>query len=212
MKKSLILTYALICFFALGCTKEQNNSLIKQESSRDFIADTLVIQLLNINTQLISTMKPSIDSVKPLLRKKLISDSEKLKISNALGFENIAQYDLFLITQYELVEKIKLKYPTITKSSNLGSLLQNTIQETRIPKIKALRLDNRCSDRLNNCLALGNSVYTAEILGCTAGAIGIGSVTLGVGGIIFQLACGAAALEHLSIMRTSCQLDYNDCH
>ncbi|MEN9697889.1 MAG: hypothetical protein RLZ56_1310 [Bacteroidota bacterium] len=212
MKKTLILTYASICFFTIGCTKEQNNNIINQEVSRDFIEDTLVGELLNINSQLINTMKPSIDSIKPLLRKNMVSNREKLIISKALGFEDIEQYDLFVKTQHDLVEKIKTKYPTITKSSNIRVLLQTAIQKNKNSTIKTLRLDNRCGDRLNNCLALGNTVYTAEILGCTAGAIGIGSVTLGVGGIIFQIACGAAALEHLSIMRTGCQLDYNDCH
>lgn len=212
MKKSVILTLATICFLTLGCTKEQNSNLIKAEISRDFITDTLVIQLLNINAQLMNKMSPSIEVIKPLFKKPFISNQEKKEISYALGFKNEKEYDFFMKIQFELIQKIKAKYPAIIKSPTLDTLLYTASKESRKSTIKALRLDNKCGDRFKHCLALGNSVYTAEILGCTAGAIGIGSVTLGVGGIIFQIACGAAALEHLSIMRTGCQLDYNDCH
>ncbi len=212
MKKILILSLVTTCFFVPGCSKVQQNDNIKKEDSSTFTKDTLVIQLLNMNSQLMNKMYSSIDTIKPLFRKKIISSSEKMKISKTLGFENINEFDLFLKTQFELIKKIKDKYPNITKSSCLNDLLYNAIQKNQRSNIKkSLMLDDRCSERLNNCLALGNSVYTAEILGCTAGAIGVGSVTLGIGGILFQLACGAVALEHLSIMRTGCQLDYNDC-
>ncbi len=212
MKKSVILTFAAICFLTLGCTKEQNSHLIKPEISKDFITDTLVIQLLEINAQLMNKMSFSFEAVKPLFRKPFVSNQEKKEISDALGFKNEKEYDFFMKIQFELIQKIKAKYPAIVKSPSIDTLLYTASQKSRKSTIKAFRFDNKCGDRLKNCLALGNSVYTAEILGCTAGAIGIGSVTLGIGGIIFQIACGAAALEHLSIMRTGCQLDYNDCH
>lgn len=211
MKKILIYLIVTSCFLVTGCSKEQQVDHNEKEVSIEFSTDTLVIHLLNLNTQLIQKMNSSIDTIYPILRKTIIVSSEKIKISKALGFDNVYEFDLFLKTQFELAEKIKYKYPNITKSSDLNTLLYNALQKNHRPKIKAFKLDDRCSDRLNNCLALGNSVYTAEILGCTAGAIGVGSVTLGLGGILFQLACGAAALEHLSIMRTSCQLDFNDC-
>lgn len=211
MKKILIYLIVTSCFLVTGCSKEQQVDHIEKEVSIEFSTDTLVIHLLNMNTQLIQKMDSSIDTIYPILRKTIIVSSEKNKLSKALGFENAYEFDLFLKTQFELAEKIKYKYPNITKSSDLNTLLYNALQKNHRPIIKAFKLDDRCSDRLNNCLALGNSVYTAEILGCTAGAIGVGSVTLGLGGILFQLGCGAAALEHLSIMRTSCQLDFNDC-
>ena len=72
-------------------------------------------------------------------------------------------------------------------------------------------LGSRCAEKFKNCSRLSNIVYTAEILGCTATAMGIGALTGGVGGVFFQLACGGTAIEHLQAMRTECQLDYEDC-
>lgn len=164
MKKILIYLIVTSCFLVTGCSKEQQVDHIEKEVSIEFSTDTLVIHLLNMNTQLIQKMDSSIDTIYPILRKTIIVSSEKNKLSKALGFENAYEFDLFLKTQFELAEKIKYKYPNITKSSDLNTLLYNALQKNHRPIIKAFKLDDRCSDRLNNCLALGNSVYTAKYL------------------------------------------------
>lgn len=47
-------------------------------------------------------------------------------------------------------------------------------------------LGRNCGEKFKNCSRLSNVVYTAEILGCTATAMGIGALTGGVGGVFFN--------------------------
>ncbi|MFN5189088.1 MAG: hypothetical protein ACK5DH_06055, partial [Chitinophagia bacterium] len=77
---------------------------------------------------------------------------------------------------------------------------------------QSLVFENKCLEKYNNCTRISNIVYTAEILGCTATAIGIGAITGGAGGVFFQLACGGIAIEHLQAMRVGCKLDFEDCN
>jgi hypothetical protein len=155
---------------------------------------------------------PNEESIQ-LLKKSNLNINEQIQLSKVLGFKSLSDYNQFLKNQSELANAIKKKYSFLERFSQND--IQNLLKEVSIDNLnsnkKSLMLGSRCVEKFKNCSRLSNIVYTAEILGCTATAMGIGALTGGVGGVFFQLACGGTAIEHLQAMRTECQLDYEDC-
>ncbi|MFA9206155.1 MAG: hypothetical protein ACEQR6_05710 [Burkholderiaceae bacterium] len=212
MKNKLFPIVAAIVLL-LACQKEENAEINQASSIQEFKTDELVQELISNNEYFINNMgSPNKESVQ-LLKKSNLNNDEQIQLSNLLGFKTITDYNQFLQTQTSLANAIKKKYGFLEYFSQND--IQNLLKEVNFDNLKSnkrsLMLENRCVEKYNNCSRLSNIVYTAEILGCTATAIGIGALTGGVGGVFFQLACGGTALEHLQAMRTGCQLDYEDC-
>ncbi len=212
MKNKLFPIVAAIVLL-LACQKEENAEINQASSIQEFKTDELVQELISNNEYFINNMgSPNKESVQ-LLKKSNLNNDEQIQLSNLLGFKTITDYNQFLQTQTSLANAIKKKYGFLEYFSQND--IQNLLIKVNFDNLKSnkrsLMLENRCVEKYNNCSRLSNIVYTAEILGCTATAIGIGALTGGVGGVFFQLACGGTALEHLQAMRTGCQLDYEDC-
>ncbi|MCX6202895.1 MAG: hypothetical protein NTY43_01200 [Bacteroidetes bacterium] len=196
----------------LACQKEDTIAIKIEPSLQAFKTDKIVQEFINYNESFINNMgSPNNESIQ-LLKKISLNNNEQIKLSKLVGFTSLAEYNLFLKNQSALAYEIRRKYSFLAHFSQneLLNLLKELNYNTNSSK-KSLMLENRCDDKYNNCSRLSNIVYTAEILGCTATAVGLGALTGGWGGVLFQAACGASALEHLQTMRTGCQLDYEDC-
>ena len=130
------------------------------------------------------------------------------------GLQKARDWGFKVPTQSKLANSIRKKYSFLENySQNEIQDLLNEINYTKIISNKqSLVFENKCIEKYNNCNRISNIVYTAEVLGCTATAIGIGAITGGVGGVFFQLACGGVAIEHLQAMRVGCKLDFEDCN
>lgn len=198
-----------------SCQKQENSEIKLATSIQEFKTDKLVKELIGDNANFIDNMESPSKANIQLLKKPNLNINEQLQLTNQLGFKSLAEYNLFFKNQSTLANAIRKKY------SFLENYSQNEIQDllneinykkTTTSNKQSLLLGNRCAQKYNNCYRLSNIVYTAEILGCTGTAIGIGAVTGGVGGVFFQLACGGVAIEHLQAMRVGCQLDFEDCN
>jgi hypothetical protein len=197
----------------LACQKDENVEINQASSIQEFKTDELVLELISNNEYFINNMgNPNEESIQ-LLKKSNLNINEQIQLSNVLGFKSLSDYNQFLKNQSVLANAIKKKYSFLERFSQND--IQNLLKEVSIDNLnsnkKSLMLGSRCVEKFKNCSRLSNIVYTAEILGCTATAMGIGALTGGVGGVFFQLACGGTAIEHLQAMRTECQLDYEDC-
>lgn len=212
MKNKLFPIVAAILLL-LACQKEENVEINQASSVQEFKTDELVQELISNNEYFINNMgNPNEESIQ-LLKKSNLNINEQIQLSKVLGFKSLSDYNQFLKNQSELANAIKKKYSFLERFSQND--IQNLLKEVSIDNLnsnkKSLMLGSRCVEKFKNCSRLSNIVYTAEILGCTATAMGIGALTGGVGGVFFQLACGGTAIEHLQAMRTECQLDYEDC-
>ena len=72
--------------------------------------------------------------------------------------------------------------------------------------------EDLCLLKYNNCNNQASAVYSWAVLSCTAAALGLGTLTFGIGGIAFQLACGATAYYYLTLQRESCTIDFRGCN
>ncbi len=212
MKNKLFLILAAVLVL-LACQKEENTEIKQASSIQEFKTDKIVQELMSNNEYFISNMGSPTDESIQLLKKTNLNYNEQIQLSNLLGFKTLSDYNLFLNRQSSLANTIRKKYSFITNfpQNNIQNLLKEVNFNNLSSNYKTLMLENRCDQKFKNCSRLSNIVYTAEVLGCTATAMGIGALTAGIGGIFFQLACGATAIEHLQAMRTECQLDYEDC-
>jgi hypothetical protein len=174
----------------------------------------MVKDLISYNEYFIKNMESPANKCIQLLKKPNLNNSEQIQLSNLLGFNTIADYNLFFKTQSTLANAIRKKCSFLENYSQ--DEIQNLLNEINYTNInsnkQSLVLENKCIEKYNNCTRISNIVYTAEILGCTATAIGIGAITGEAGGVFFQLACGGVALEHLQAMRVGCKLDFEDCN
>jgi hypothetical protein len=212
MRKSLLLLI-ITSLLITSCKKEQQKIISETSNSTLFEKDEALLELIKMNTILVSKMSPLSDSDKALLTKKDLTPVEKNKIANSLGFNNINECDLFFKRQSEIINSIIHNYPEVKKISHekIKSIVENAVNISHQNRIKTNRMDNRCTDIFNNCIDQAITNYTINILECTAAAMGVGSLTLGVGGVIFQLACGGAALRNLNLVQTGCGLSYSNC-
>lgn len=214
MKNQLFQILA-VSLVLLSCQKQENSEIKLVTSIEEFKTDKMVQELISYNAYFINNMgSPSNVSIQ-LLKKPNLNNIEQVKLTNQLGFKSLAEYNLFFKNQSTLANAIRKKYSFLENYSQ--NEIQNLLNEinyknTTTSNKQSLLLGNRCEQKYNNCNRLSNIVYTAEILGCTATAIGIGALTGGFGGVFFQLACGGGAIEHLQAMRVGCQLDFEDCN
>jgi hypothetical protein len=213
MKNQLFQILA-VSLILLSCQKQENSDLKPVPTIQEFKNDQMVKDLITYNEYFIKNMESIPNEGIQLLKKSSLNNSEQIQLSNLLGFNTIADYNLFFKTQSTLANSIRKKYSFLENySQNEIQDLLNEINYTKIISNKqSLVFENKCIEKYNNCNRISNIVYTAEVLGCTATAIGIGAITGGVGGVFFQLACGGVAIEHLQAMRAGCKLDFEDCN
>jgi hypothetical protein len=213
MKNQLFQILA-VSLFLLSCQKQENSETKTVPSIQEFKTDEMVQELIRYNAYFINNMESPTNESIQLLKKPNLNNTEQIQLSNLLGFNTLADYNLFFKTQSTLANTIRKKYSFLGNYSQ--NEIQNLLSEINYNNInsnkQSLVLENKCIEKYNNCNRLSNIVYTAEILGCTATAIGIGAITGGVGGVFFQLACGGVAIEHLQAMRVGCKLDFEDCN
>lgn len=203
-----------VSLLLLSCQKQENSDLKAVPSIQEFKTDQMVKDLISYNEYFIKNMESPTNESIQLLKKTTLNYNEQVQLSNQLGFNTLADYNLFFKTQSTLANSIRKKYSFLENySQNEIENLLNEINYTKINSNKqSLVFENKCIEKYNNCNRLSNIVYTAEVLGCTTTAIGIGAITGGVGGVFFQLACGGIAIEHLQAMRAGCKLDFEDCN
>ena len=211
--KNKLFTIVVAILLLLACRKEENVTINQAASIQEFKTDELVQELISNNENFIDNMgSPNEESIQ-LLKKSKLNNNEQIQLSNVLGFKSLSDYNQFLKNQSELANTIKKKYSFLEQFSKND--IQNLLKEVNFNNLnsnkKSFMFGRRCGEKFKNCTRLSNIVYTAEILGCTATAMGIGALTGGVGGVFFQLACGGTAIEHLQAMRNECELDYQDC-
>ena len=213
MKNQLFQILA-VSLLLLSCQKQENSDLKTVPTIQEFKNDQMVKDLITYNEYFIKNMESISNESIRLLKKPNLNNSEQIQLSKLLGFNTIADYNLFFKTQSTLANSIRKKYSFLENySQNEIQDLLNEINYTKIISNKqSLVFENKCIEKYNNCNRISNIVYTAEVLGCTATAIGIGAITGGVGGVFFQLACGGVAIEHLQAMRAGCKLDFEDCN
>jgi len=208
----LLVILILLSIIVSSCNKEQEPIVLKNNID-NLEKDSSLLELTKMNSILVSNMKPLNEITNNLLDKKTLTRFEKNKLSTALGFKSISEYDLFFKRQSQLLTSINTRFPILKQTSpeKIKTIIEKLIRGPENKNIKSMLMDDRCSDILNNCLDQAVTNYTMNILECTAGAIGVGSVTLGIGGIIFQIACGATALRNLSLVQTGCGISYSNC-
>ena len=211
--KNKLFPIVMAILLLLACQKEENIEIKQASSVQEFKTDELVQELISNNEYFVNNMgSPNKESIQ-LIKKSNLNNDEQIQLSKLLGFKSLTDYNKFLKNQSELANAIKKKYSFLEHFSQND--IQDLLMEVNFDNLnsnkRSLMLGSRCIEKFKNCSRLSNIVYTAEILGCTATAMGIGALTGGVGGVFFQLGCGGIAIEHLQAMRTECQLDYEDC-
>jgi len=201
--KNKLFTIVTAILLLLACQKEENVEINQAYSIQEFKTDELVQKLISNNENFIDNMgSPNEESIQ-LLKKSKLNNNEQIQLSTVLGFKSLSDYNQFLKNQSELANTIKKKYSFLEQFSKND--IQNLLKEVNFNNLnsnkKSFMFGRRCGEKFKNCTRLSNIVYTAEILGCTATAMGIGTLTGGVGGVFFQLACGVTAIKHLQAMR-----------
>ena len=213
MKNQLfqILTASLLL---LSCQKQENSAIKTVPTIQEFKNDQMVKDLITYNEYFIKNTESIPNESIQLLKKPNLNNNEQIQLSSLLGFNTIADYNLFFKTQSTLANSIRKKYSFLEHYSQneIQNLLNEINNINKNSNKQSLVFENKCLEKYNNCTRISNIVYTAEILGCTATAIGIGAITGGAGGVFFQLACGGIAIEHLQAMRVGCKLDFEDCN
>jgi hypothetical protein len=213
--KNRLFQILAVTLVLMSCQKQENSEIKLVTSIQEFKTDKMVQELISYNANFINNMESPSNASIQLLKKPKLNNIEQVQLINHLGFKSLAEYNLFFKNQSILANAIRKKYSFLENYSQ--NEIQNLLNEinyknTTTSNKQSLLLGNRCAQKYNNCNRLSNIVYTSEILGCTATAIGIGALTGGVGGVFFQLACGGLAIEHLQAMRVGCQLDFEDCN
>lgn len=180
--------------------------------------DGTFIRLLTINSQMIGKISNTSNI------KTLVNDGPNLQeeqyntLWQSMGYENAEEFNEFVSEQVELILILQERYPQLQNSepSAVSTLISEVLElHPEIINLVAegsYSTSDYCTRRWRNCRANASAVYSGEILACTGAAIGVGSLTAGIGGILFQLGCGATALYHLSTMREGCDLDLENCN
>lgn len=210
--KNIITVILFVCLTNINCKKNEQLQAMQLNEQAKLYNDSNLMTLFKINEQLIKKMNNNLDTILPYLKKNNLNNTEKMLIATNLGFRSTKELDSFIKIQSDLIKKLKKDYPLIMNSPNIKSVLINIFNSYNNRDYKVFQLDGRCDLKYNNCIRQANVIYSSEILGCFAGAIGVGSVTFGIGGLLFELSCGYLALEHLATLKSGCFIDFQECH
>jgi hypothetical protein len=112
----LLVILILISIFLTSCNKEQE-TIVQDNNLANLEKDSSLIELTKMNSILVNNMKPLNENINDLLNKKTLTRFEKNKLSTALGFKSVFEYDLFFKRQSQLLTTINTRFPTLKQTS-----------------------------------------------------------------------------------------------
>ncbi len=223
MKKIIFFSFFSILLIS-SCSKNADNSIVTGKNatvdnltnSAKFIELVKTIGVLDEhiaisrNSSLLSK-----EQARNLLTANTITENQLTVLSQYYGFERNSDFIDIFNSQDKIVKQLKVEFQNIstisidTLQEAIGNIQYN-LQYNKY-KVSFENPDDVCKQIFDNCMKGASAGYIKDILSCTAAAIGVGALTGGIGGVIFQLACGAASYSALSTARESCTLAFNNC-
>lgn len=207
MKKTSLFFFLLL---TIACQKEQHSvENLKQSvqsseinsasTSTSMYDDPDYIALNNLSYQLVSQLLPNADLQYLLNASGTISQSQFIYTVKQMGFKDTTAYRAFQNKQIPLQQRLHAKY-----FSGNGSIS---------PYVQPPQgnFANQCQAAYSSCTHAAAADYTFHIIDCTGLAFGIGAVGFGIGGLLFQLACGAYSINVLNEARADCNANYQAC-
>jgi hypothetical protein len=129
-----------------------------------------------------------------------ISQTQFVYTVKQLGFSDTTAFRVFQNKQISLQSYLHSKY-----------FSGDTIPSMSIPLGIAYPNQSLCAVQYTSCMHQASQTYTFHILECTGRAVSIGAVGFGIGGLIFQLGCGATSIHYLNQDRHDCAAGYKAC-
>jgi len=148
-----------------------------------------------------------------LCDKSELNEEESIKLARLLKFTDTSRLANFLRYTNPLVDTLKQRYCLFTSGDN-AQIAQVVLTAHDIvfpPESETTGRVNSCATRYRNCVRRANAEYTADVIACTGAAIGVGAVTGGLGGVLFQIGCGGAAIWQRREALIGCRDDYEEC-
>jgi hypothetical protein len=142
-----------------------------------------------------------------LIKEENLNESQQLQLKNMLsylGFEIKENYIEYAIN----IEKLVLEFH---ENTNFFEMSQEK-QEEILYKYFVLQNNKKSScPELEACLDEAQALSTLGIIACTGSSIGVGSITGGFGGVVFQVFCLAANMDYFLAQLNSCHVN-NNCN
>ncbi len=152
---------------------------------------------------------------KNYLTSKELNEIQLTEVAQYSGYSDSRELISVLSKQEELASNLRSEFKNLSNVSI--DVIQDAMNLVRSSlSVQKYRLliynpDDLCKRLYDNCNKNASAVYVAAILTCTATAIGVGAATGGVGGVLFQITCGATAYYYLDVQRDACSLNYESC-
>lgn len=139
------------------------------------------------------------------IAKGYVTIPEFVKISAALGYKDTLSFRTALKTQANAVARLNAKYSLNEK------LFDSAIAIRKSHQIVANVAATPCADAYAACGDRAASAYEWHCNECVGFAFASVAVLGPLGGMIFEVGCGAVAMHTLSLDRAACSADYASC-
>lgn len=139
--------------------------------------------------------------------KGYLTPAELQQVALNLQFVDSTSFLNTLNAQSVFSLNLRIKYPNLTDAAIAGAC---NILNPKLPQPCSTCFVTPCYDQFILCSKTANNDYTIGIIKCTVEAIGLGLV-FGVGGVVYQLGCGALEIRKLNLARQQCSLNYRSC-
>lgn len=218
---AIFLAMLAINMFFSGCKKNDNVPVISKEPTVENLTQNSsfikFVDILDVLEQHINESNYATNITKAQAKQYLQNPNEA-NISELARYFHFASKDDFLNVfkeQKNIVITLKSEFRDITfvSTEDWGKAISN-VRENRKSIAYKLNMENPddlCKKQYDACMKQSSSNYTKDVVACFAGAVGIGSVTIALGGVIFEIACGYAAYDALKDARELCNVNYQLC-
>lgn len=162
--------------------------------------DPNYIALDSINYQFVNQIHSNADLHYLLNSSGTITQSQFVYTVKQLGFKDTTAFRDFQNKQIPLQQYLHAKYfsgDTIITFSALGYSVHPNLSP--------------CTAQFTLCMHQASAIYTFRVIDCTGIAVGFGTLSMGIGGLVFQIGCGATAIYYLNQDKDDCRSNYQAC-
>jgi hypothetical protein len=163
-------------------------------------SDPDYLALDQLSLQLTNQILPNADLHYLLNLNGQITQAQFVYTVQQLGFTDTTAFRTFQKKQIPYQQRLHAKYFS-------GSNPPPSISMTQVSPM----YPDKCTAAYNGCIHTASHNYTYHIIECTGAAVGFAAVGAGIGGLIFQLGCGAYSIHVLNEDRQDCVVNYQAC-
>jgi hypothetical protein len=178
--------------------QQSANAQTMQSATSGLYSDPDYITLYNMNYQLATQIPLNADLHYLLNDDSKITATQFSYTAKQMGFKDTTAYRTFEKKQVDLAKKLHDKY---------GDPMPQSASANNVTPY----FTDPCSAQYSQCMHDAAASYTDRCITCWLGAVGFGAIGVGVGGAIFELTCGAAAIYELHVARGDCNTVYQAC-